>query len=434
MYDLAIIGAGWAGFTAALKAKELGLDVCLIEKDRIGGTCLNYGCIPTKTLIQSAKVLWQSRKSNLFGVELYNPRINFGKVQERRNKIISLLVQGMQSRLKGVNFIKSTAEVLNPGEIKIEGRKINAKFILIASGSHAIGLSGLEFKNKRIISSNEALLLTEIPSSLLIIGGGFIGCEFASLFSIFGSQVTIAEKMPSLLPGQDKDISRKIEIIFNKRGIRVNVERDISDFNLSDYSHVLVCVGRAPSISGLGLEGLGVKLENNRIAVDEYLKSSVGNIYAAGDCAYKTMLAHYAAYKGAVAVENIVLNNPYKADNLIVPVCIFTEPQVSSVGLNEQAAQGLGIDIQVHKFDFLASAMAQVLDETNGFIKVVNNRRNQEIVGACIIGPQACELISLLQVAICAHLNINQLRQMIFAHPTLSEGLHEVMHTSRHLQ
>jgi dihydrolipoamide dehydrogenase len=240
--------------------------------------------------------------------------------------------------------------------------------------------------------------------------------------------------MPSLLPGQDKDISRKIEIIFNKRGIRVNVERDISDFNLSDYSHVLVCVGRAPSISGLGLEGLGVKLENNRIAVDEYLKSSVGNIYAAGDCASKTMLAHYAAYQGAVAVENIVLNNPYKADNLIVPVCIFTEPQVSSVGLNEQAAQGLGIDIQVHKFDFRASAMAQVLDETDGFIKVVTNRRNQEIVGACIIGPQACELISLLQVAICAHLNINQLRQMIFAHPTLSEGLHEVMHTSRHLQ
>ena len=428
MYDLAVIGAGWAGYNAALKAKELGLKVCLIEVDQIGGTCLNHGCIPTKTLIQSAKIFLQAKKSNSFGVELDNLRINFEKAQERKKQIVSLLREGMQSRLKGIDFIKSNAQVVSSRQIKIEGRKIDAKFILISSGSLPVQLPSLKFDHEKIISSNDALLLTEIPRSLLIIGGGFIGCELASLFSIFGSQVTIVEKMPLLLPGQDRDISRKIEVIFKKKGINVETGADISKFNLKDYSSVLVCVGRSASISGLGLEDLGLKLENSRIVVDDYLMTSVENIYAAGDCASKIMLAHYAAYQGIAAVENIVSNNKGKVDNYIVPACVFTEPQISSVGLNEESAVKAGIKIKVHKFDFRASAMAHIIDEAEGFVKVISNLETQEIIGACIIGPGACELIAIPSIAISARLKIKQLRAMIFAHPTLSENLHETMY------
>ena len=428
MYDLAVIGAGWAGFNAALRAKELGLAVCLIEADQIGGCCLNYGCIPTKTLIQSAKIFSLAKKSAGFGVELDNLRVNFQKIQERKNKIISDLAQGMQSRLKGIDFIKSTAQIISAQEIKIQGRRINAKFILIATGSRSAQLTGLKFDKEKIISSNEALSLTEIPRSLLIIGAGAIGCEFASLFSVFGSQVAIVEKLPSLLPGQDRDISRKIEVIFNKKGIKVFTGADTSNFNLDDYSRILVCAGRTPNVSGLGLENLGLKLENNRIAVDDYLRSNIDNIYAAGDCASKIMLAHYAAYQGISAVENIVSNNKDKADNSIVPVCVFTDPQISSVGLSEESALALGIKTKVHKFDFRACAMARIIDEPEGFIKVISNQETQEVIGACIIGPQACELIAIPMIAISARLKIEQLRAMIFAHPTLSESLHETIH------
>ena len=428
MYDLVVIGAGWAGYNAALKAKELGLKVCILEQDKIGCTCLNYGCIPTKTLIQSAKIFLEANKADSFGVELNNLRINLGKIQERKKQIVSLLREGMQSRLGGIDFIKSNAQVVSNQQIKIEGRKIDAKFILISSGSLPVQLPSLKFDHEKIISSNDALLLTEIPRSLLIIGGGFIGCEFASLFSIFGSQVTIVEKMPLLLPGQDRDISRKIEVIFKKKGINVATGADISKFNLNDYSSVLVCVGRSANISGLGLEDLGFKLENNRIVVDDYLKTSVENIYAAGDCTSKIMLAHYAAYQGISAVENIVSNNKGKVDNFIVPACVFTEPQISSVGLNEENAAKAGIKIKVHKFDFRASAMARIIDQVEGFIKVVSNQDTQEVLGASVIGPGACELIALPSIAISARLTIKQLRAMIFAHPTLSENLHETIY------
>ncbi|MDD5660470.1 MAG: dihydrolipoyl dehydrogenase [Candidatus Omnitrophica bacterium] len=426
-YDLAVIGAGWAGYNAAIKAKELGLKVCLIEKDRIGGTCLNYGCIPTKILIQSAKIFLQALKSKTFGVELENPRVNFGQIQQRKDKIISLLAQGMQSRLKGIDFIKTGAQIISPGRIKIESGEIQAKFILIATGSRPVELAGEIIDSDKIISSNEALSLTDLPESLLIVGGGFIGCEFAGLFSALGSQVTIAERMPLLLPGQDSQISRKIEVIFNKKGIKVSCGADISSFNLNNYSHILACLGRAPNISDLGLDSLGLKLENNRIAVDGYLKTSVDNIYAAGDCASKLMLAHYAAYQGALAVENIISDNSHKADNFIVPACVFTEPQISSVGMSEENAADAGIKIKVHKFDFRASAMAHVIDEAEGFIKIISNLETQEVVGACMIGPGACELIAVPTMAISARLNIKQLREMIFAHPTLSESLRETI-------
>ncbi len=427
MYDLAIIGAGWAGFNAALRAKELGLAVCLIDSNQIGGTCLNYGCIPTKTLIACAKVFSLSKRSSNFGIELDNLRVNLSAIQEKKDKVIRQLAQGMQSRLSGIDFIKSPAQIISTREVKVDGRVINTKFILIATGSRPIQLPELKFDGKKIISSDEALVLSEIPQSLLVIGGGVIGCEFASLFSVLGAEVTIAEKMPLLLPAEDREVSRKIEVIFKKKGIKVVAGADVSILKLENYSKVLVCVGRAPNTKGLGLEDLGIQLKNNWIVVDDYLQSSLDNIYAAGDCTGKVMLAHYAAYQGVMAVQNMFSGNRQKADNSVIPACIFTEPQIASVGLNEDAAVGAGLKIKVHKFDFRASAMAQIIDETEGFVKIISNQETGQIIGASIVGPQATELISVLAVAISGQLTISEVGAMIFAHPTFSESLREAL-------
>jgi len=427
MYDLAIIGAGWAGFNAALKAKELGLKVCLIDSGQIGGTCLNYGCIPTKTLIACAKIFSQSKNSFYFGIEADNLKINLANIQEKKDKVILQLRQGMQSKLSGIDFINSSARIISVHEIKVDDRIINTQFMLIATGSHAFQLPELKFDQKKIISSNEALVLTEIPESLLIIGGGVIGCEFASLFSTLGSVVTIAEKMPCLLPAEDKEVSRKIEVIFKKKGIKVLTNADIPALDLEGYSKVLVCVGRVPSVEGFGLQEAGIELKDNRIVVDDYLKSSQDNIYAAGDCTSKVMLAHYAAYQGTMAVQNMFSNNRQKADNSIVPACIFTEPQIASVGLNQEDALAAGLKIKIHKFDFRASAMAHIVDEVDGFVKIISNQENNRIIGASIIGPHATELISTLVVTISACLTADQIRGMIFAHPTFSESLRETL-------
>jgi dihydrolipoamide dehydrogenase len=425
MYDLVVIGAGWAGFNAALKAKDSGLKVCLIESGQVGGTCLNRGCIPTKALIACAKTYSLLKKSSVFGVESDNLRFNFSKIQERKNKLIWDLAQGMQTRLSGIDFIKSRAEIISGHEIKIDGRIVSAKFILISTGSRPVELPKLKFDAIKIISSDEILSLTTVPQSLLIIGGGVIGCEFASLFSTLGTEVSIVEKLPLLLPGEDKEVSRKIEVIFKKKGIKVYTNTDISAIDLNTYEKVLVCIGREPNITGLGLENLGIKLERRGIAVDDYLGTSVAGIYAAGDCTAKVMLAHYAAYQGVVAVKNMVSDNKYKADNSTVPACIFCDPEIASVGLNEEKAHAAGLTVKVHKFDFRASAMARIIDEFDGFIKIVCNQDSQEIIGGCIIGPKATELIAILTMAVSAHLKVSQFSAIIFAHPTLSESLRE---------
>jgi len=424
-YDLSVIGAGWAGFNACIKAKESGLKVCLIEAAQVGGTCLNTGCIPTKALIQSAKIYSLVKKSSSFGIELDNPRISFGKIQERKEKIVAQLGQGMRSRLGGIDFINSKARIISPNYIESDGRKIKTKFILIATGSKPVELIRFKFDSVKVINSDQALFLQEVPQSLLIIGGGFIGCEFAWLFSTLGSRVSIVEKMPQLLPGADKEIAKKIEIVLKKKGIKVNTASDASTLDLNNYAKVLVCVGRAPETSGLGLEEAGVKTEKNLIVVNEYLETSASNIYAAGDCASPVMLAHYAAYQGRVAAGNVVKKRSHKADNPVIPSCIFTEPEIAGVGMNEDEAKAVGLEVNVHKFDFLGSGMARIIEETEGFIKIISDAASGQILGASIIGPKASELIAIFTVAISAHLKVGRMRRMIFAHPTLSESIHE---------
>ncbi|MDD5691879.1 MAG: dihydrolipoyl dehydrogenase [Candidatus Omnitrophica bacterium] len=426
-YDLSVIGGGWAGFNACLKAKEAKLKACLIEASRIGGTCLNSGCIPTKALIQSAKIYSLVKKSSGFGIELDNPRVNFAKIQERKERIVGQLAQGMISRLSGIDLVNSGARIVSPNEIEAGSRRITTKFIIIATGSSAVELPGFKFDPEKIINSDQALLLEEVPQSLLIIGGGFIGCEFAGLFSTLGSRVSIVEKCPQLLPGADKEVAKKIEIIFKKKGIKVNTDTDASALNLNDYSKILVCVGRVPNTRALGLVEAGIKTEKDRIVVNDYLQSNIPNIYAAGDCASSVMLAHYAAYQGRLAVDNIVKELSHKADNRVIPSCIFTDPEISRVGINEDEAKAGGLEVNVHRFDFLGSGMARLIDETEGFIKIISDAASGRILGASIIGPKASELIAIFTVAVSAQLKVSQMREMIFAHPTLAESVHEAL-------
>lgn len=426
MYDLAIIGAGWAGFNAALAARRSGLSTCVIESKEIGGTCLNRGCIPTKSLIHSAKIFSLVKKASLFGVEPGAAAINFRNMQERKARVVEQLRNGMQAMLKGVDLVAGSAEIISPDTLKVGDCFIRAKHIILAVGSQPVELRELEFSRERVISSDEALLLEELPQSILIIGGGVIGCEFAGLFNALGSRVSLVEKMPSLLPGEDNALAAKLETVFKKRGIKVFTAAAASDFREGDYSKILVCVGRTPSLKGLGLEKLGLKIEAKGIAVDGSLLTSIPNVYAAGDCTAKLMLAHYAAFQGELAVRNIISGNKAAMpDPAAVASCIFTDPEIASVGLSEEKAVECGRQFIVHKFDFLGSGMARIIDETEGFIKLLSERHSGELLGACIIGPKATELISVFTLAICAKIKVDALREVIFAHPTLSESIHE---------
>ena len=428
-YDLVVIGAGWAGFNAALRAKELGLKVALVEQEQIGGTCLNRGCIPTKTLIQSAKVLSLAKKAHTFGIDLTTPpQINFLKAQERKNKIIMQLRGSMQFMLKGIDFLNGRAQILSNKEVQVGDKAIRAKSILIASGARPMEIPNLRFDGKKIISSDEILNLKEIPKTLLVVGGGVIGCEFASLFNGLGTQVSIIELAPQLLPGLDKELAKKIEVIFRKKGMRINLNSNAIMEDLKSYDLVLLCIGRTPNTQNLSLEGLGLKLEKNMIAVDEYLKTNIPNIYAAGDCTGGVMLAHFAAYQGRIAAENIAHpTKPKRASNTAVPSCIFTDPEIASVGLSEEEALGKGIDLKVNKFDFMGLGMARILDEFEGFIKIISDKKTEQILGACIIGTRATELIAILTLAVSSHLKLSLLRDTIFAHPTVSESIGEAL-------
>jgi dihydrolipoamide dehydrogenase len=427
MYDLTIIGAGWAGFNAAQEAKSGGLKVALIEKSQIGGTCLNRGCIPTKTLIQCVKIFQKCKKFNILGLTCSPDKcLDINQIQDRKEKIVGQLAQAMESQLSGIDYFNQEAQILDKNTIKIADKQIQTKYLLIAIGSLPLELPDLKFNGQNILNSDQVLELKKIPHSLLIIGGGVIGTEFASLFSSLGTQVSIVELMPQLLPGEDSEAARKLETSFKKRGIKVHTNTDAKSINLKDYELVLISVGRRPRLDGL--ESLNLKIEKNKIAVDDFLKTSVDKIYAAGDCTGKLMLAHYASYQGRTAAYNIIHpDNPKKADCKTIPNCIFTQPEIASVGLSEDAAKSNAIQVKINKFDFLGSGMARILNETEGFIKIVSDARSEQVLGAVIMGPSATELIANFTLAIQSGLKTSQIRDTIFAHPTLSESIVEAL-------
>jgi dihydrolipoamide dehydrogenase len=438
MFDLAVIGSGWAGFNAALEAADLGLKVALIEEKDLGGVCLNRGCIPTKALVQSSKVFSLFKKSDHFGIEKDNLKVNFSKIQEGKSKVVGRLLAGMLSLVKrrNITYINKKVRLYSDRQlITNDGEKIDFSFLLIATGSVSVSLPKLEFNHVNILSSDDLLNISSLPKELLVVGGGVIGCEFAQLFSNLGSNVTIVEIAEQLIPGLDTEIANKLALIFKKQNIKVLLKTDVFKLDLNAFEKILVSVGRVPNLDGLGLEAVGVKIENNRIVVNDVLQTNVDNIFAAGDCLGRLLLAHTASYEGRQAAKNIYVGykgavTKFPIDYNVVPNCIFTDPQIASIGISEQEAKNSSKDYEIKKFFFLGSGMAHIQNETDGFVKLVVNKKDDTLLGAQILGPEASELINIISLTMNNNLKLADLAKSIFAHPSLSEILSEAARIS----
>lgn len=431
-FDIVIIGAGPGGYVAAIRAAQLGAKVAVIEKDEVGGTCLNWGCIPTKYLINSVE--------NICG------QPNHLKINQGKNETVKKLRLGIEGLFKArkIELIKGIGQLKQGDTVEIfdlQGKSIEhleGKNIIMATGSRPLELPNLKFNSRNIVSSNEIINLEEKPKDLIIVGGGVIGCEFANIFSHLGTKVTIIEMMDMILPGIDKEISRKLEIIMKKKGVNIltktKVEKctapqDLLRLELSSglslsAEKILVCVGRSLNSQNIGLEKAGIKTERNRILVNSYLQTNVDNIYAIGDVIGGLLLAHVASYEGITAVENILVEKK-ETDYRVVPNCIFTQPEIGCVGLSEETAKESGLEIKIGRFPFTALGKAQVLGETEGLVKIIAQANTDKILGASILGRGATELIAIIAVAMQLEATVTQLENVIFAHPTLSEAIKE---------
>lgn len=447
-YDVAVIGGGPAGYVAAIRAAQLKANVCLIEKGDIGGTCLNRGCIPTKVLVASANRFMDVRNSEDFGIHISNVIIDYKKIVERKDRVVSHLVKGIYQLLKGnkIDLIKGKGQILNPKMINVimennEEIKINAAKIIIATGSESADLPGLKIDHKFILSSEDVLNIHVLPKSLAIVGAGPVGVEFAHIFSSYGVKVVLIELLSQVLPEEDAQISRILMNSMKKRGIRIvtsatiedtKTESDIMIMKLSTGEEIktdkiLLSVGRILNTSGIGLEVLSLKGDKGNIATNERKQTLVENIYAAGDVCGPPYLAHVASMEGIVAAEN-AMGYDSTMDYSAIPSCVFTYPEIASVGLREKQAHEIGIDIITGKFPFAANGKAISMGETEGFVKIIADAKNDMILGMQVIGPHASDLIAEGTLAIRRRLTVKELIQTVHCHPTLSETLMEAAH------
>lgn len=442
-YDLAIIGSGPGGYIAALYASRRKLKTCLIEKDLVGGVCLNRGCVPTKSFISSASYLSCIKEAAVRGIEIAGYKVDFKKMSLRKDEAILRLRAGVETLLRAnkIDLIHGSACIAKPNNIKIQGgEELFAKNIIIASGSSPAELPGIKTDEADILTSDGILSLSSIPARLAVVGGGVIGCEFASLFNTLGSKVTVIEFTERLIPTQSREASRKLEISFKRRGMDVltsaaaeSIDRggslkiSVSGARMIEADKVLVSVGRKPVTDGLGdLNGLGIKTEKGYIVADEHLRTGMKNIYAIGDCTRGPLLAHRASYDAIIAVDNI-LGCARKKDYSNVPNCIWTEPQIASVGMCEEEAKAKCPAAKVAKFPYLGSGKAYLMGKTDGYAKVIGDDKGS-IMGVEIFGEGACDLIAEAALAKTAGVDIEEWCRVVHCHPTLSEIWQETAH------
>ncbi len=449
MYDLIVIGAGPGGYTAAIHAAELGAKVCLIEKDNVGGICLNEGCIPTKFIVNSVKVLSEISKASQFGINVENFKLNLPQMHVKKDAVVNALRTGVEFLLKKakIEIIKGIATFENANTVSVSGppageagEKIQAKYIIIATGSEYTQTASLKIDHKNILSSTDALLINEIPSSVIVIGGGYIGCEFACIFKQMGSDVTIVEMEKQILPRQDEEMAKRLNMLMKKKGVKFCLGCGIKELKTENDTvtallengetlkaqKALLNIGRRPNIKNLGLENAGIKLNGNCIAVNEYMRTNVENIYAVGDAIGSYYLAYTAYLEGKVAAENI-FKGPQKIEYGVVPACIFTTPEFSSAGLTEAEAKKQGYSTEIKTYSFLASAKARILDDTDGTIKIIIDTKTDVILGVHILGPDACELIAEATLVVQNKTKAKEFIKIMHAHPTLSESLHDAL-------
>ncbi len=446
--SVAVIGGGPGGYVAAIKAAQLGARVTLVEKGRLGGTCLNAGCIPTKILLHTAELYNQLRASKSLGLKVDNFEVDWKGLMERKEEVVNGLVKGVTGLMKanGIDVVEGTASFKSPGEIMVElpgggNRSIETDAFIIATGSAPFipPIEGTELEG--VIGSTRALSLDQVPESMVIIGGGVIGVEFATIYSSLGCDVTVLEMMPRILPNMEEEMTEILKNslamrgvkVFNGarvtsidgkgRGLMVHFELDGKN-RTADAEKVLVAVGRKPFTEGLNLEAAGVKLVKGCVNVNDRMETNVGNIFAIGDCTGKNMLAHVASAQGEVAARNIMGQNT-GMDYRTVPACVYTQPEMAGVGLTERQAREKGYDVKVGKFPLAASGKALIMNDTGGMVKIVADRRYDEVLGVHILGPRATDLIAEGALALRLEATLEEIATTIHAHPTVGEAVME---------
>ena len=428
-YDLIIIGSGPGGYVAALYASRLKRSVCVIERADLGGICLNRGCVPTKAMLYSASILSTIKRSKEYGIEVSGVTVNFPVIVARKEMIVTRLRAAIDTLFKAnkIDLVRGNAKLTGTKTVTVNSEEYSARDIIIATGSRPMALPGMPFDEKRVYSSDGILDLKDIPKSIVIVGGGVIGCEFASLFNTLGSKVTIIELLDRLLPTQPKEVSRKLETLFKKRGIEVHTSTKFDPIPGPGpgigKEKILIAVGREANTEGLGLEAIDIEVKNGRITVDENLRTHIKSIYAIGDCIAGPQLAHKASYDGMVACDNI-MGNSRSVDYSSVPNCIWTDPEIASIGLNEEEARSKYPDLRIAKFPYLASGKACIMGESEGFIKMIGESKGN-ILGVGIFGIEACDLIGEAVLAKSLGVNIKDWARVIHGHPTLSEIFQE---------
>src|SRR5205807_7082996 len=441
-FDVVVIGGGPGGYVAALRAAQLGARTAVVEKDRVGGTCLVRGCIPTKALLQSSEVYTLARDGAPFGLVADSIGFAWTVAQKRKTAVVDQLVKGVEGLLKagGITVFKGSARLAGKGVVDVSGDQLQAKDIVIATGSAVarIPLAGAELA----IDSDQILELKEIPRRLAIVGGGVVGMEFAAMFAALGSKVTVLEMLPQVLAMVDSDLVAVYAKHLAKLGGEIHTDSKVSEVvkrngalqvrfstgaegGAVDADQVLLAVGRVPYTQGLDAEKAGVKLERGRVVVDDHLHTSADGVWAIGDVIGGIMLAHVASYEGVCAVENIAGHGNRIPDYRAAPNCIYTDPEIAHVGLGEKEAREKGIAVKIGRFPFAAAGRALTLGQTEGFVKVVADAESGKLLGAHIVGPRATDLIAEATLAVQNGLTLEQIDLTIHAHPTLPESFME---------
>ncbi len=447
---IVIIGGGPGGYVAGIRAAQRGADVTVVEKDLLGGTCLNRGCIPTKALLGSVEALHKARAGAEFGFSVAGEIApDFTRMMERKNEISKTLRDGIHALFKKnkVKLVEGRGRLAGPGKVEVATaagtETLPADKIIIATGSEPARLPFFDFEQPTVLTSTSALELTAVPESLLIIGAGVIGCEFASVFSELGTKITMVEMMPQMLPLEDKRLAKQFQGIFKKKGIEVLLKTKVEGIAEYGADHItanveggrqitaekmLVSIGRQPNTRDIGLETVGVETDGRGyIVVNDRLETNVENVYAIGDVNGGILLAHVASYEGLVAVENCLGGN-VRRDLRVVPSCIYTMPEIASVGLNEDQARDEGYEPVTGTFRLGASGKALAIGEAQGYVQIVADSKTDKVLGANMMGPHVTDLIHEIAVAVRNNLTVKDIGDTIHAHPTIGEALMEAAH------
>jgi dihydrolipoamide dehydrogenase len=445
---IAVIGGGPGGYVAAIKAAMMGAEVTVIEAKRVGGTCLNVGCIPTKSLLASCDALEIIREAEDFGIDVNGEvKPNLEVIIDRKNKIVDRLVEGIEFLFekRGVKLINGFGKLIDKNRIEVtkaEGEKeiVEADKIILATGSVPVIPPIFPYDGDKVITSDEALSLKKVPESMIIIGGGIIGCELGQFFRKMGTKVTIIEMLNQLISFEDEDVIKQLERQFKKDKIKVITGKKIESCEVKDdkvFVHLndgtvleaeklLVGAGRRAFLENLGIEDIGIETNRGRIVVNEKMETNIEGIYAIGDIVDSPQLAHVASKEGMIAVENAMGKNK-KVDYRAVPRCVFTEPEIAAVGYTEKQLKEKGMEYKVGKFDFRSLGKAQAMNKLQGFVKIIADI-DDKIIGASIVGPHATDLLAELTLAVQLGLTVEQVGDVIHPHPTLSEALMEALH------